>query len=59
MLVISLWDFIELNAALSHFQNARCGAEQGQTQTITRESSTITVAPIDGNYLQINILLVH
>ncbi|KAL9671746.1 hypothetical protein QQ045_009319 [Rhodiola kirilowii] len=26
--------------------NARCGAEQ--TQTITRESSTITVAPVDG-----------
>ncbi|KAK9134082.1 hypothetical protein Scep_013610 [Stephania cephalantha] len=28
--------------------NARCGAEQSQTQTVTRQSSTITIAPIQG-----------
>lgn len=32
-------------------QNARCAAEQ--TQTVTRQSSTITIAPIQGNYIYI------
>lgn len=42
----------ELNLHASSFyilQNARCSAEQ--TQTVTRQSSTITVAPIQGNFL--------
>lgn len=37
-------------------QNARCGAEQ--TQTVTRESSTITVAPTQGNNLIFQLLCV-
>lgn len=33
-------------------QNARCA--EGQTQTVTRESSTITVAPTRGNLLKLD-----
>lgn len=39
---------LDLDMVLFLLQNARCGAEQ--TQTVTRQSSTITIAPIQGEF---------
>ncbi|KAG6530280.1 hypothetical protein ZIOFF_012503 [Zingiber officinale] len=38
--------FLHYVLPVSHLQNARCAAEQ--TQTVTRQSSTITIAPVQG-----------
>lgn len=44
-----MWSlFIDL--VFCQMQNARCGAEQ--TQTVTRQSSTITIAPVQGKIIK-------